>query len=82
MSTGAVMARYVPKYVSPKEVAENRARLKAWLYWTALTVPVTVALMMYGYSDQAPAMLRNAIAMVDAAFGYPVLWLLTKLAGT
>jgi hypothetical protein len=43
-----------PRYVSPKERAENRARIHAWLFWTAVAIPALIALIMFGYSDQAP----------------------------
>ena len=65
---------------SPKERAENRARIRAALYWAAVAIPVTVALIMFGYSDQSPRWLREFTVSLDAAFGYPVLWLIMTVA--
>jgi hypothetical protein len=75
------MTPYVPKYVPPKQAAEDRARLRARLYWIALGVPLVFALLAFGYSDQAPAALRNLTISLDRAFGYPVLWLISRIAG-
>ena len=49
----------MPRYVSPKERAENRARWIRFAYWVAVAVPATIALIMFGYSDQAPGWLRE-----------------------
>jgi hypothetical protein len=73
--------KYVPKYVPPREAAENRARMRAWIFWTAVGLPILFALFAFGYSDQAPAMLRNLTIAVDRSLGFPMLWLLTTLAG-
>jgi hypothetical protein len=75
------MTPYVPKYVPPKQAAEDRARLRARLYWIALGVPLVFALLAFGYSDQAPVALRNLTIGLDRAFGYPVLWLISRIAG-
>ncbi len=76
----APMAPYIPHYISPKERAENRARWIRFAYWVAVGVPATVALMMFGYSDQAPSWLREAVVGADAAFGFPVLGLIKAIA--
>jgi hypothetical protein len=65
----------MPRYVSPKERAQNRARIRAWLYWTAVAIPAVIALMMFGYSDQAPRWLREFTVALDGTFGFPILWL-------
>lgn len=65
-----------PRYVSPKERAENRARLIRFAYWVVVLIPATIALMMFGYSDQAPRWLRKATVGLDGTFGFPVLWLI------
>jgi len=70
------MAPYVPKYVSPKQAAEDRARLRSTLFWIAIAVPLAVALLMFGYSDQAPSFLRSMTMSIDGALGYPILTLL------
>jgi hypothetical protein len=67
---------YVPKYVSPKQAAEDRARRRAMLYWIVLTIPLIVMLLVFGYSDQAPAALRSATITLDQALGYPIARLL------
>jgi hypothetical protein len=72
---------FFPRYVSPKERAENRARWRRFFYGTAVALPVVVVLMLYGYSDQAPHWLRAATENVDAVFGYPVLRLIAWMAG-
>jgi hypothetical protein len=72
---------YVPRYVSPKEKAENRARWRRSFYWTAVALPVIVTLMLFGYSDQAPHWLRAATENLDALFNYPVLRLIAWMAG-
>lgn len=69
-----------PRYISAKERAENRARWLRFAYWVAVAIPATIAVMMFGYSDQAPGWLRSLTVALDAAFGYPVLWLIQKLA--
>jgi hypothetical protein len=69
-----------PRYISPKERAENRARWLRVAYWLAVAVPATVALMMFGYSDQAPHWLREVTVGLDATFGFPVLWLIKAIA--
>jgi hypothetical protein len=74
------MSPNVPRYISPKERAENRARIRAWLYWTAVAIPALGALVMFGYSDQAPPWLSGFTIRLDATFGYPVLWLIKLVA--
>ena len=73
------MTPYVPKYVSPKQAAEERARRRALLFWIALSLPLAFALLAFGYSDQAPAALRDLTIRFDRALGYPVLWLIGTL---
>jgi hypothetical protein len=75
------MTPNAPRYVSPKERAENRARWLRFAYWVAVAIPVTVALMMFGYSDQAPAWLRGITVNLDGSFGFPVLSLIQKMLG-
>jgi len=68
-----------PRYVSPKERAENRARWVRFAYWVAVAVPATIALMMFGYSDQAPGWLREATVGLDETFGFLVLRLIKAI---
>lgn len=70
---------YAPKYVSPKQAAQDRARRKAALYWTALSIPVIFAVLVFGYSDQAPGALRSAIIALDRSLGFPIAWLISLL---
>ena len=72
---------YVPRYVSPKERAETRARWRRFFYWATVALPVLLTLMLFGYSDQAPAALRAATENLDALFNYPVLRLIAWMAG-
>lgn len=74
------MAPYVPPYISPKQRAENRARWIRFAYGTAVAIPVAIALMMFGYSDQAPRWLREFVTSLDASLGFPVLWLIKLVA--
>jgi hypothetical protein len=70
-----------PRYVSPKERAENRARIRAFVIWSGAALAVFLALMLYAYTDQAPGWLRNLAFQIDGAFGYPVLALIRAIAG-
>jgi hypothetical protein len=70
------MPPHVPKYVSPKQAAEDRARRRAALYWIALAIPLIFILLLFGYSDQAPAALRSATITLDQTLGYPIARLL------
>ena len=74
------MVPNAPRYISPEEHAANRARLIRFVYWVAVLVPATIALMMVGYSDQAPRWLREVTVNLDAIFGFPVLWLIKAVA--
>ena len=67
---------FIPHYVSPKEKAQARAQRLRFLYWLAVAVPVIITIMLFGYTDQAPAGLRAATESIDAVFGYPVLRLI------
>ena len=48
----------------------------------AVALPVLVTLMLFGYSDQAPAWLRSLASQLDAVFGFPVLRLIALVAGS
>ncbi len=69
-----------PQIPDPKHAAENRARLLRWAFWTAALLPLLFMLMAYGYSDQAPALLRSFTLALDEAFGSPV-WRVLNPAG-
>jgi hypothetical protein len=66
------MPPHVPKYVSPKQAAEDRARRRAALYWIVLAIPLIFMLLLFGYSDQAPAALRSTTITLDQMLGYPI----------
>jgi hypothetical protein len=68
-----------PRYVSPKERAENRARLIRFGYGVVVAIPAGLGLILFGYSDQAPRWLREFAVSLDAAFGFPVLWLIKAI---
>ena len=68
-----------PRYVSPQEQAETRARLRKAMFWTLAAIPVAAVVLMYGYSDQAPEWLRRLSLTIDAMFGHPLLWLIKTL---
>ena len=69
-----------PRYVPPKERAENRARVRAFIVWGMAGIAAFLGLMLYAYTDQAPAWLRSLAFQIDGAFGYPVLALIRAIA--
>jgi len=69
-----------PRYISPEERAENRARIRAFIVWGLAGIAAFLGLMLYAYTDQAPAWLRNLAFQIDGAFGYPVLALIRAIA--
>jgi hypothetical protein len=67
------MSQYpTPEYRTPKQVAEHRAYLARAFFWLALIPPALFLLMVFGYSDQAPAKLRDFTTALDSAIGRPV----------
>jgi hypothetical protein len=70
-----------PRYVSPQEQAETRARLRKAMFWTLAAIPVMAVVLMYGYSDQAPEWLRRLSITIDGMLGHPGLWLIKLIAG-
>jgi len=71
----------VPRHVTAKERAENRARYWRFAYWAAVALPLIFMAMAIGYSDQMPAGVRAATERLDATFGYPVLRLIALITG-
>ena len=65
------MATYVPP-PTPKQAAEMRARRNSALLWLAAIPPIIFLLMAFGYSDYAPAPVRQLTIQIDGAFGSPV----------
>lgn len=67
------MSQYpTPNYRNPRQAAEHRTYMIRAILWLAALPPLLLLLMLYGYSDQAPAFLRDFTASLDAAFGRPV----------
>jgi hypothetical protein len=75
------MPLYAPKYVSPKQRAEDRKQLIRRLIFVAASIPLIFVVLAFGYSDQAPAFLRSAIVSFDRAMGYPIIGLLSRILG-
>ena len=73
------MPPHVPKYVSPKQAAEHRARRWAILFWISLALPLVFAVLAFSYSDQAPAALRNTVIALDRSLGFPIAWLISLI---
>ena len=61
-----------PNYRTPKQAAEHRAYMIRTGLWLAAVPPLFFLLMVFGYSDQAPAFLRDATIQLDTMFGQPV----------
>jgi hypothetical protein len=61
-----------PHYRNPKQAAEHRAYLIRTVLWLAAIPPLLFLLMVFGYSDQAPTVLRDFTAQLDAMLGRPV----------
>ncbi len=65
------MSRYTPP-PDPKQVADSQRRIIMALIWIIAIPPTLFVLMAYGYSDAAPAFLRNLTIQIDGYFGSPV----------
>lgn len=74
-----------PRVPNPKKDAERRKQLISsamrWAIWIAAIIPLLFMLIAFGYSDQAPAALREVTIALDGFFGQPV-WSIIKPAGT
>jgi hypothetical protein len=75
------MLPHVPKYVRPEEIAASKARMRSALIWIAFSIPALFVFLAWGYSDGAPAGLRNAIVTLDRSLGYPIIGLLSMILG-
>jgi len=71
---------HFPRYVSPKEKAENRARIRAFITWSVAGLAIFLLTMLFAYTDQAPAWLRDFAFKLDGSFGFPVLALIKAIA--
>jgi hypothetical protein len=77
------MVGQIPRFAPPKRTQGRegqRSWLLAGLVWIAILLPLLFALMAYGYSDQAPAALRDATIGLDKAVGSPVWTILKAIA--
>ena len=79
--TPSHMPPYVPKYVRPEDAAQSRAQMIRRLIWVAAAIPLAFFFFAFGYSDQAPTFLRNAIIAVDRSLGFPIIGLLSMILG-
>jgi hypothetical protein len=66
------MRPYVPP-PDPQQVAAAQRRTILALLWLLALPPLVFALMVFGYSDQAPAFLHELTISLDGMFGSPVL---------
>ena len=67
------MSQYpTPNYRTPKQAAGHRAYMLRTILWLAAIPPLLFIVMVYGYSDPAPAFLRDLTVQLDAMFGRPV----------
>jgi hypothetical protein len=60
------------QYQTPQQKKAYRANVINGILWLLAIPPVLFAIMAYGYSDQAPAFLRDVTVQLDAMFGKPV----------
>ena len=65
------MSHHIPPK-TPQQVKEHRASIMSGILWLLAMPPILFAIMAFGYSDQAPAFLRDATVQLDVMFGQPV----------
>ena len=68
----AEMTYLPPKIPNPKADLARRKRMISTALWLAAIPPLIFMLMVFGYSDQAPGLLRDATIAIDTALGSPV----------
>lgn len=69
-----------PRIPTPKERTERRKRILSVALWSAAALPLIFVVMAYGYSDQAPAALRDFTMRLDQSLGSPVWEILRRFA--
>jgi len=75
------MSQYLPPKIPGSQQAKaHRANVMSGVLWLLAIPPLLFAVMAFGYSDQAPAFLRNLTVQLDGLFGQPV-WSLIEPAG-
>lgn len=57
---------------TPQQAKAHRANIISGILWLLAIPPVVFAIMVFGYSDQAPAFLRDITVQLDTMFGQPV----------
>ena len=57
---------------TPQQARAHRANIISGILWLLAIPPLLFAIMVYGYSDQAPLFLRNVVVQLDTLFGMPV----------
>ena len=57
---------------TPQQARAHRANIISGILWLLAIPPLLFAIMVYGYSDQAPLFLRNVTVQLDTLFGMPV----------
>jgi hypothetical protein len=71
------MSQYLPpKIPGSRQAKEYRANVVSGILWLLVIPPLLFAVMAFGYSDQAPALLRDLTVQLDGLFGQPVWWLI------
>ena len=57
---------------TPQQARAHRANIISGILWLLAIPPLLFAIMVFGYSDQAPLFLRNVTVQLDTLFGMPV----------
>ena len=57
---------------TPQQAKAHRANIISGILWLLAIPPLLFAIMVFGYSDQAPLFLRNVVVQLDTLFGMPV----------
>jgi hypothetical protein len=57
---------------TPQQAKAHRANLISGILWLLAIPPLLFAIMVFGYSDQAPLFLRNVVVQIDTLLGMPV----------
>ena len=65
------MSHYLPPK-TPQQAKAHRANVISGILWLLAIPPILFAVMVFGYSDQAPAFLRSLTVQLDGLFGQPV----------
>lgn len=67
------MSQYLPpKIPGSPQARAHRANVISGLLWLIAIPPLVFLVMVFGYSDQAPDVLRDLTVQLDTLFGQPV----------